>query len=59
MGFLEYGGRARSRRLIVERLEELGGPVAVVAPDESADGDVVQEAGEDDLFAGAALLHEL
>jgi hypothetical protein len=28
------------------RLEELGAPVAVIAPDESGDGDVVKQAGE-------------
>src|SRR5207244_1561782 len=38
------------------RLDELGTPVSVVAPDESGDGDVVQQTREDDLFVRAALL---
>src|SRR5256886_15282403 len=35
------------------RLEELGRPVAVIAPDETGDGDVGERAGEDDLLARA------
>ena len=37
-------------------LQELRAPVAVVGADETGNGDVVQQAGEDDLLALAALL---
>ena len=36
-------------------LDELRAPVAVVTPDEPADGNVVDQAGQDDLLAGAVL----
>ena len=39
-------------------LHELSGPVAMVGADEAAGGDVVQEAGEDDLLARPVLLRE-
>ena len=46
----------RPDRLLVEiGLDELRAPVAVVAPDEAHDGDVVQQAGEDQLFRKARL----
>src|SRR5262245_40488726 len=41
--------------LVDVRLEQLRGPVAVVAADEPGDGDVVDEAGHDDFVAGAVL----